>query len=470
MSGSVVYIVLEYASHEASIIASVTCSLVVAKRELARLREEVKNRDRTCSGPKRVDLKWEPIIQERFVNVCDIVTLERWGLRVDLWTSGENNFDHYVAIEEYPFIEEPEDASDQRSSSGESDLRTENQRLRKLVANLEIAFEALTATDEKKRRQLFDENQRLRELLQEARGCGAQGVRQHESIPECDHEHLHPDCIHCAREDARRCSYWESEAKRERNALREFMYSRGIVWDEFELAGKEKGDETVERSFLTVEDEDLGNLRTLTTLLIKKLDVSIPEINGFVALSTLRSGSEYHGPNFGNEMETIRKILKLDNPAAHPREFYPEGYCKPCDGSGEVPGGEGIASSVTRMNMNRYVVAVKDEERAKAWLLNIRAVTNATEAIELLSNLPLDIEYIGRRVAGVDDVTVSPKKDADLSMFEIEVRRPDWDRPLERKMKDVCRECRGTGGRGLPVPVVDRDERRQPIMATDVDE
>ena len=243
MSESVVYIVLEYASHEASIIASVTCSLVVAKRELARLREEVKNRDLICSGPKIADLKWEPIVRERFVNVSDIVTLESWGLRVDSRTR-EDGFDHYVAIEEYPFIEESADENDQRSSSGESDLRTENQRLRKLVANFEIAFEALTATDEKKRRQLFDENQRLRELLQEARGCGAQGVRQHESIPECDHEHLHPDCIHCAREDARRCSYWESEAKRERNALREFMYSRGIVWDEFELAGKEKGDET----------------------------------------------------------------------------------------------------------------------------------------------------------------------------------------------------------------------------------
>ena len=140
---------------------------------------------------------------------------------------------------------------------------------------------------------------------------------------------------------------------------------------------------------------DETQLRELVTVLIKKLDVALPEINEFVGFVSLRSGgsSQYHGPQFDGEMDAIRELLGLENPAAHPREFYPPDYCKPCDGTGKVPGGTGVASQMQRMN-------------------------------------------------------------------------PDM--PLEHA-DDICSTCRGIGGRGLPIPMVDLDEKGECIMATDVE-
>jgi hypothetical protein len=142
-----------------------------------------------------------------------------------------------------------------------------------------------------------------------------------------------------------------------------------------------------------VSEDD--QLRELVTTLIKKLDVALPEIGGFVSFVSVRSGgaTQYHGPQFDGEMEALRELLGLEKPAAHPREFYPPDYCKPCDGTGQVPGGTGVASQMHRMN-------------------------------------------------------------------------PDM--PPDR-ISDICSTCRGSGGRGLPIPMVDRDEKGECIMATDVE-
>lgn len=141
---------------------------------------------------------------------------------------------------------------------------------------------------------------------------------------------------------------------------------------------------------------DETQLRELVTVLIKKLDVALPEINGFVSSVSLRAGARtslYHGPQFDGEMDAIRELLGLENPAAHPREFYPPDYCTPCDGTGKVPGGTGVATQFHRMN-------------------------------------------------------------------------PDMD---PKGFDDICSTCRGSGGRGLPIPMVDRDEKGECIMATDVE-
>lgn len=135
-------------------------------------------------------------------------------------------------------------------------------------------------------------------------------------------------------------------------------------------------------------------LRRLATRLVRKLDVALPQIQGMVAYTSMRAGSsKYDGPSLGEEVEEIRDALGLPTPAAEPHEFYPEGYCETCRGSGEVPGGEGIRTHLHRMN-------------------------------------------------------------------------PDWPRS---SWKDVCRDCRGTGGRGLPVPGVDYVDGRV-VLATEVEE
>jgi len=217
-------------------------------------------------------------------------------------------------------------------------------------------------------------------------------------------------------------------------------------------------DDTITRLSIPVEMvEELWDLRTLTTILLKKLDVALPVLDGVIGFQSLRSGVQaYHGPALNEEMEALRALLNLPKPAAHPREFYPEGYCKTCDGEGKVPGGEGLPDRTTKMNMQRFVTAVKDEDAARKLLL----ARNESDVDGLLSNLPFNLERVGSR--GVPSVNAQtreqstvtlenpPSKDADLSMFEIEIRRWDWDRPSEKRWKDICADCKGDGGRGLP--------------------
>lgn len=210
-----------------------------------------------------------------------------------------------------------------------------------------------------------------------------------------------------------------------------------------------------------LNEDETQRLVKLATTLIGKLDVALPQIAGAQALQALRSGgrSSYDGPVLTDEIEAIRELLGLENPAAHPREFYPPDYCKHCDGTGYVPGGEGIMTNMTKMNMERWAIAVRDEEQALKWLLGRGLL--AHEARELLSSLPTRVDVVGMRDTTVieDGSRRTEKmgwhvhKDEDLSFFGIEMRRPGWDHPERSKLwRDICPECRGTGGRGLPVP------------------
>lgn len=245
--------------------------------------------------------------------------------------------------------------------------------------------------------------------------------------------------------------------------------------------GEADGERMIERIALPVAmAEELWNLRTLATVLIKKLDVALPQLDGIVGFNALRTGSNpYDGPNLEPEIEALREVLGLPKPAARPQEFFAPDYCKTCEGTGKVPGGDGIRDDFTRRNMRRLVTAVKDHERAVAWLLEIHGAEGRDEAEAKLSDLPLDIEHVGQRMGTVipregpsrrELVPAQTLPDADLSMFEIDVRRCDWDRPPEDRWKDICPECRGTGNRGLPVAHVGWDANGEQILATEVDD
>lgn len=221
-------------------------------------------------------------------------------------------------------------------------------------------------------------------------------------------------------------------------------------------------------------------VRKFATDLVRKLDVALPQLDGVVAFTSLRAGTPaYEGPSLEEEIEGLRALLGLPKPAAEPHEFYPEGYCETCKGSGEVPGGEGIRDRFTRMNMRRHVVAVKDRGRAVAWLLKVGAAESEEEASAMLDKLPLDLEHIGRREVDAiypdgttrREIAVAPTgeiPDAEL-MFEIEERRLDADRPPERRVRDICPDCRGTGGIGREVPAVGHTEDGEAILATEVE-
>lgn len=150
----------------------------------------------------------------------------------------------------------------------------------------------------------------------------------------------------------------------------------------------------VDRARARYDVEPARRVRELATTLVRKLDVALPKIDGMIAFTSLRAGARsYDGPTLHEEVEELRGLLGLPKPAAEAHEFYPEGYCETCKGSGGVPGGDGIRSHVHRMN-------------------------------------------------------------------------PDMPRSA---WKDVCRDCRGTGGRGLPVPAVDY-VKGKPVLATEVDD
>ena len=177
--------------------------------------------------------------------------------------------------------------------------------------------------------------------------------------------------------------------------------------------------------------------------------------------------------------------MGLPTPAATPQEFYPEGYCKTCEGSGKVNGGEGIPDSHTLMNMRRYVTKVLDRGKANEWICSLlqwvkdedkRAQTRA-----LLDNLPLEIgsqdpgqtegkpkvfrlldrdkgfkPRIAIKFEGEEDWSHYGRGTAALpACFETELRRCDWDQPADKRWKDICLSCEGSGGRGLPLQTVE---------------
>lgn len=203
-----------------------------------------------------------------------------------------------------------------------------------------------------------------------------------------------------------------------------------------------------------VKQED-EKLRELVAVLIGKLDVALPDMVGSQTPQSLRAGQQtYFGPALTDEIEAIRELLGLSNPAAHPKDFYPDTYCRNCDGTGRVPAGEGEMCGHARMNMKRWVTGVHDRGAALSWLESRGLTLEEQEAY--LAAVPRALGPVGTTVQKVilRDGTRTTKEypwhvgpDEDLPFFETEKRHPGLESDAELWM-DYCRECKGTGGLG----------------------
>lgn len=212
---------------------------------------------------------------------------------------------------------------------------------------------------------------------------------------------------------------------------------------------------------MTQDDE---KLRKLAAVLIGKLDVALPDMVGAQATQSLRAGQQtYFGPVITEEIEAIRELLGLPSPAAHPRDFYPDTYCRTCDGTGRVPAGEGEMCSLARMNPDFWVVGVKDRNGALEWLAGRGLSKNAAEAY--LAEIPRLAGPVGTKTqkvierGGVRTTKEFPwhvSRDEDLPFFETEERHPGLSNDAEL-WKDYCRECKGTGGLGRTPNDLPRD-------------
>lgn len=218
---------------------------------------------------------------------------------------------------------------------------------------------------------------------------------------------------------------------------------------------------------MTLEEQaarELQQFRELVTTLVRKLDVALPEVEASMTLNMLRTGARYDGPKLGPEIEALRALLKLPKPAAEPHEFYEPGYCQRCKGSGYVRGGDGILTRLSKMAMSRVATFVLDEEAAHRWLRQ-RGLT-PEESLKFLQELPRQVDRVGPcewevrlrdGSKGTRTGECDVDEDEDLSFFNIERRPSYWNktehlRTTNRYCMDVCPDCEGTGGRGLPKP------------------
>ena len=214
--------------------------------------------------------------------------------------------------------------------------------------------------------------------------------------------------------------------------------------------------------------------------LIKKFDVIFerPLKEELRPPSRRARGPKYLGPDFTPEIEALRELFKLPKPAAHPREYYPKDYCKTCDGTGKVFGGEGIADDHTRMNMRTWVIAVKDLDGGAKKLAELFRLT-PDNAAQVISSAPFElpkVRFVGHnpwsrktyhQEYGNGPYLVILDEDQLSQFFELRKLRQDHRLPRERKWKDICIDCRGTGGRGLPVASLGWDESGNCISAKD---
>ena len=184
--------------------------------------------------------------------------------------------------------------------------------------------------------------------------------------------------------------------------------------------------------------------------LVRVLDVVLPKVNGVVLLQSLRQGSAaYDGPDPSLAVERVREILGLPNPAAVERDFWPEGYCRTCDGTGEVVAGTGEMPFREGHFLDLYLTSVPDDERAVEILRQpVGGVgagrppppTSARRIVESLKAAP----FLLRRGA-----EVNPRFQAWTRDFKALGARFLWRRSVVHSMYDVCPDCEGTANRGL---------------------
>ena len=103
---------------------------------------------------------------------------------------------------------------------------------------------------------------KLRRAERALRDCG--GLDAGQARPSCGHEKLRDDCIPCLIENVRRCSYWEGEAKNERDAERkraEQEHNRADVLEAQRDAAESRAEEAERRERYLHEQLDDAEIR-----------------------------------------------------------------------------------------------------------------------------------------------------------------------------------------------------------------
>lgn len=111
---SVAYVITEYAAYEAPRLHGITLDQGAATDEARRVRVAFLREDAFAATAYRPDWdrrvdnpQWVQIVDERVARGCGEILVAQWGIRTCALTA-EDGFDHYVAIEERPFIEPKE--------------------------------------------------------------------------------------------------------------------------------------------------------------------------------------------------------------------------------------------------------------------------------------------------------------------------------------------------------------------------
>lgn len=212
----------------------------------------------------------------------------------------------------------------------------------------------------------------------------------------------------------------------------------------------------------TSKDE---TLEALTRELIRKLDVTLPKLTGVANFHAIRSGGRdvVRGPNPYDEIEKLRNLLGLPTPAAIERDYWPEDWCRHCDGSGKVPPTQGIHPYGECQEADLYLAGVRDEDEAVRILLKTKVDPDPDEELlgpmlredveaqrpteeqarAIIRNLPKKPLYLeGSRIYRLREAWTKAFMKVDATF--VYIRRCVW------PVFDACPECKGTANRGLP--------------------
>ena len=192
------------------------------------------------------------------------------------------------------------------------------------------------------------------------------------------------------------------------------------------------------------EHEDRWAKTCLLALeLIGRLDVMLPKVEGVVNFQSLRQGtSAYDGPNPHPWIEKMRDHCRLKGMTRTERDFWPDDYCKTCDGSGMVMPAEGLLPQ--NCSLELYVRSVPDRAAAYRLLRRLDPKLTATAAYVFLDGLAQAPRRVLRKGWNPVDAHEHVRAWVELGVEFV------YHRAVVLPCYDVCPDCKGTANRGLP--------------------
>lgn len=199
------------------------------------------------------------------------------------------------------------------------------------------------------------------------------------------------------------------------------------------------------KAVIDAEQERWAETRKLALELIGRLDVMMPKVEGVIGFQSLRAGGAqvYDGPDPYPWIEKLREHCRLtDQGPATERDFWPEDYCKTCDGSGMVMPQEGTLPQGASLQL--CIRAVPDRAAAYRLLRALDPKLPATEAWAILDKMPEEPMPVLSKGNG-KDWHEAPVVHAwtELGAEFAYVRSIVW------PCYDICPDCNGTANRGL---------------------